>query len=96
MGNLELKVNGEVKKYCIDKNSEGIKLEEIARDIESDSSGIITLGIIKNKLKELSHVVKEDCSIRFLDTTDLDGYRVYTRVLHFIFFMSSSVKSLPI
>ena len=88
MRNLELNVNGEIKKYCIDKNLEGIKLEEIARDIEESSYGIITLGIIKNKLRELSHVVKEDCSIKFLDTTDLDGYRVYARVLNFIFMMA--------
>lgn len=88
MRNLELKVNGDIKKYCIDKNLEGIKLEEIARDIEESSYGIITLGIIKNKLRELSHVVKEDCSIKFLDTTDLDGYRVYARVLNFIFMMA--------
>lgn len=88
MRNLELKVNGDIKKYCIDKNLEGIKLEEIARDIEESSDGIITLGIIKNKLRELSHVVKEDCSIKFLDTTDLDGYRVYARVLNFIFMMA--------
>ncbi len=88
MRNLELNVNGEIKKYCIDKNPEGIKLEEIARDIEESSDGIITLGIIKNKLRELSHVVKEDCSIKFLDTTDLDGYRVYARVLNFIFMMA--------
>ena len=88
MRNLELNVNGEIKKYCIDKNLEGIKLEEIARDIEESSDGIITLGIIKNKLRELSHVVKEDCSIKFLDTTDLDGYRVYARVLNFIFMMA--------
>ena len=88
MRNLELNVNGEIKKYCIDKNPEGIKLEEIARDIEESSDGIITLGIIKNKLRELNHVVKEDCSIKFLDTTDLDGYRVYARVLNFIFMMA--------
>ena len=88
MTNLELNINGDIKKYCIDNNLGGIKLSEIARDIEENYDGFITLGIINNKLRELSYVVKENCNIKFLDTTDLDGHRVYIRVLNFIFIMA--------
>ena len=88
MTNLELNINGDIKKYCIDNNLGGIKLSEIARDIEENYDGFITLGIINNKLRELSYVVKENCTIKFLDTTDLDGHRVYIRVLNFIFIMA--------
>ena len=88
MANLELNINGDIKKYCIDNNLGGIKLSEIARDIEENYDGFITLGIINNKLRELSYVVKENCNIKFLDTTDLDGHRVYIRVLNFIFIMA--------
>ena len=88
MTNLELNINGDIKKYYIDNNLGGIKLSEIARDIEENHYGFITLGIINNKLRELSYVVKENCTIKFLDTTDLDGHRVYIRVLNFIFIMA--------
>lgn len=88
MGNLNLKINGVYKEYCINNNYQGVKLEDIANDNEDNFSGIITLGLINNKLKELNYIVKEDCSIRFLDTIDIDGNRVYSRVLNFIFIMA--------
>ncbi|SCH98695.1 Uridine kinase [uncultured Clostridium sp.] len=85
MGKLNLNINGKVKSYFIEDNS-GINLEDIAKENESD--GIITLVLIDNKLKELNYVVKEECSIKFLDTTNIDGGRVYSRVLNFIFIMA--------
>lgn len=85
MGKVNLNINGEFKSYYIDDNS-GITLEDLAK--ESESNGIITLALINNKLKELNYVVKEDCSIKFLDTTNIDGSRVYSRVLNFIFIMA--------
>lgn len=63
----------------------GINLETIARDFLDEYKGIISLGRINNKLKDLSTTINEDCSIEFIDTTNLDGMRVYTRTLALIF-----------
>ena len=87
MRTLNLNVNGENKLYDIDGYN-GIKLSIIAKDFEDKFKGIITLGIIKNRLRELSYEVKEDCSIKFIDTSDLDGNRVYCRTLNLIFIMA--------
>jgi uridine kinase len=63
----------------------GISLEDIAKDLSSEYKGIITLGKINNKLKDLSTKLNEDCKLEFIDTTNADGMRVYTRTLAFIF-----------
>ena len=88
MGELNLKINGEIKIYYTNDNDIGIKLEDVAKYNSEKYNGIITLALIKNKLIELSSFITEDCSIKFLDTTDIDGYRVYSRVLNFIFIMA--------
>ena len=88
MNSINLKINGKIQTYSINNEYKGVKLEDIAKANEEDFKGIITLGIINNKLKELSTIIKEDCSIKFLDTTDIDGKRVYYRVLNYIFIMA--------
>ncbi|MGL5693643.1 MAG: nucleoside kinase [Peptostreptococcaceae bacterium] len=88
MENLKIKINGEVKEYRINDKYQGVKLEDIVKENEDKFNGIITLALINNKLKELSSIIKEDCTVRFLDTTDVDGNRVYFRVLTFVFIMA--------
>ncbi len=63
-------------------------LEDIAAEIESSYKGYITLAIIDNKLRDLRYEVEEGREITFLDTTNVDGLRVYTRTLSFIFIMA--------
>ncbi|MGL4802838.1 MAG: hypothetical protein ACRC18_11295, partial [Cetobacterium sp.] len=63
-------------------------LEDIASEVESSYRGYITLAIIDNKLRDLRYEVEEGRKITFLDTTNVDGLRVYTRTLSFIFIMA--------
>ena len=88
MSNLNLNVNGENRIYNIDNNKNCIKLSTIAKDFEDKCNGIITLAIIKNKLRELNYEVKEDCTINFISTNELDGSRVYSRTLNLVFIMA--------
>ncbi|WP_373599557.1 nucleoside kinase [Paraclostridium bifermentans] len=62
-----------------------VTLENIAKDLNENYKGIITLGKINNKLKDLSTKIDKDCEIEFIDTTNADGMRVYTRTLALIF-----------
>lgn len=61
------------------------KLSDIAKEFEDEYKGYVTLGLIDNKLRELSYIVKNDCEIKFLDTTNVDGHRVYFRTMTFLF-----------
>ena len=87
MREIKIDINGKEKLYNI-QNKDGILLEDIANQNSDNHKGIITLAIIKNKLKELSYRVSDDCSIKFLDTTNADGSRVYFRTMSFIFIMA--------
>ncbi|MEF9991583.1 MAG: nucleoside kinase [Peptostreptococcaceae bacterium] len=80
MCNINVKVGKNNYNY-----KKGITLELISKDLSDKYKGIITLAKIKNKLKDLSTKVYEDCTIEFIDTKNDDGMRVYTRTLAFIF-----------
>ncbi|MEG2983667.1 MAG: nucleoside kinase [Peptostreptococcaceae bacterium] len=80
MCNINVKVGKNNYEY-----KKGITLELISKDLSDKYKGIITLAKIKNKLKDLSTKVYEDCTIEFIDTKNDDGMRVYTRTLAFIF-----------
>lgn len=80
MDTIKVKINNNIYSY-----EKGIKLESIAKGFINDYKGIITLGKIDNKLKDLSTNIDKDCNIEFLDTTNADGMRVYKRTLAFIF-----------
>ncbi|MEG0843205.1 MAG: nucleoside kinase [Romboutsia sp.] len=70
------------------KNSVGRRLLDIASEVEHYYKGYITLGVIDNKLRELSYIVENDCEIKFLDTNNADGSRVYFRTMSFIFIIA--------
>lgn len=80
MCNINVKIGESHYKY-----KKGVILENIAKDLSSKYKGIITLGKIDNKLKDLSTELNKDCNLEFIDTTIADGMRVYTRTLSFIF-----------
>ena len=88
MRNINLTIDEERKQYNIEDNSSGISLEDVAKEFSDKYPGYITLGVIGNKLKELNHKISMDCNIKFLDTTNADGLRVYSRTMSFIFIMA--------
>ena len=85
---VNLNINGNVKTYTVKNNEQGIKLSDIAKDVEQDYSGYISLAVVNNELKELNTYIKEDSDIQFLDTKNPDGLRVYTRTLNLVFIMA--------
>lgn len=88
MKQLNLNIDGKIRNFLIEDDSEGIKLQDIASEIEDNYDGYITLASIDNKLKELTTIITQDCNIRFLDTNNIDGYRTYSRSLTLIFIMA--------
>lgn len=88
MKNIKLNINGEVRQYYAEEGSLGIVVEDIAKEFSEDYKGYITLAVVGNKLRELNHKINMDCDIKFLDTTNADGLRVYYRTMSFIFIMA--------
>ena len=88
MRKLNLIVEDEKKIFFIDDNSSGIEMKKIAKEVEDNYRGIITLASINNKLYELTNKINDDCAIKFLDTNNPDGFRVYSRSLTLVFIMA--------
>lgn len=88
MRNIRLNVEGELKEYLVEDHSQGLKLQDIAYELEDNYDGYIALASINNKLEELTTVVNKNCNVKFLDTNNSDGFRVYTRTLTLIFIMA--------
>lgn len=88
MRNLSIDLNGNIRTYNLEDNNSKLTLEDIANDVCDDYKGYITLGVIDNKLRELSYEVNKSCKLKFLDTTNEDGSRVYFRTMSFIFIMA--------
>ncbi len=88
MRNINLNIDGKVMQYNIKEGCSSILLEDIAKEISESYKGYITIAIVENKLRELSHQINEDCEIRFLDTSTPDGLRVYSRTMSFVFIMA--------
>ena len=57
---VNLNINGNVKTYTVKNNEQGIKLSDIAKDVEQDYSGYISLAVVNNELKELNTYI-ESC-----------------------------------
>lgn len=88
MKKLNLNIDGIDKEFLIGDNSSGIELKEIANDVLDNYEGHITIASINNKLHELTTVIDDNCNIKFLDTKNVDGYRVYSRSLTLVFIMA--------
>ncbi|MEG0855393.1 MAG: nucleoside kinase [Terrisporobacter sp.] len=88
MRQIKLNVECEIREYLVENQSKGLKLQDIAYELEDNYDGYIALSSINNKLQELTTVVNEDCNIKFLDTNNSDGFRVYSRTLTLIFIMA--------
>lgn len=80
MENINIKINN--KNYEYPKN---VALDIIAKDLSNEYKGIVTIGKIKNKLKDLNSILDKNCDLELIDTTQPDGMRVYMRTLSLIF-----------
>lgn len=85
---VNLNIDGCKKTYDLKNNTDGIRLSDIAKDFENNYSGYISLAVVNNDLQELTTYIKEDSDIKFLDTKNPDGLRVYTRTLNLVFIMA--------
>jgi uridine kinase len=85
---ITLNIDGNEKQYNLEENNLGIPLKEIAKDFEDRHKGKICIASVDNKLRELNYNVFDDCKIKFIDTTEEDGKRVYFRALSFILVMA--------
>ncbi len=88
MKNINLYIDEKKINYSTDNDEDKIFLYDIAKEIENDYRGYITLAIVDNKLRELTYEVTDGSNIKFLDTTNMDGRRVYNRTMAFIFIMA--------
>ncbi|MGL5558956.1 MAG: nucleoside kinase [Paraclostridium dentum] len=80
MENINIKINN--KNYEYPKN---VTLDIIAKDLSNEYKGIVTIGKIKNKLKDLNSTLDKNCDLELIDTTQPDGMRVYMRTLSLVF-----------
>ncbi|MBU5307388.1 nucleoside kinase [Clostridioides mangenotii] len=85
---ITLNIDGSEKQYKLEENSLGIPLKKIAEDFEDEHKGKICIASVDNKLRELNYIITKDCVIKFIDTTEEDGKRVYFRVLSFVLVMA--------
>nr|WP_312214769.1 nucleoside kinase [Clostridioides sp.] len=85
---ITLNIDGSEKQYKLEENSLGIPLKKIAEDFEDEHKGKICIASVDNKLRELNYNIAKDCVIKFIDTTEEDGKRVYFRVLSFVLVMA--------
>lgn len=88
MRKIKLDIEGKINEYLVEDHSQGLKLQDIANELEDNYEGYIALASIDNKLQELTTVVNKNCKIKFLDTNNSDGFRVYSRTLTLIFIMA--------
>lgn len=63
----------------------GITLEEVSKDFQDRSPYLIIAGIVGNQLKELRHILDEDCEVKWVDCCSSIGSRIYKRSLSFVF-----------
>jgi uridine kinase len=71
----------EGKKFSL---QEPVTLELIAEKYIGGPNTIV-LGAVNNRVRELSYVVEEDCSIKFIDLTSTHGQKTYKTSLSFLF-----------
>lgn len=67
---------------------ESIKLSEIAKMLEDRYEGHICMGVINNKLYDLNRTLYRGCEIKFIDTTEVEGDRMYFRGLSLLLMLA--------
>lgn len=72
--NVKVEINGKEYEYPYNTS-----LLEISRDFQKDYKDQIILAFMNNKLRELFKHVTQNCSIRFVTTSDDAGNKTYVR-----------------
>ena len=81
---LIFNVDGELLEF----ERESIKLSEIAKMVEGNYRGHICMGVINNKLYDLNRTLYRSSEINFIDTTDVEGDRLYFRGLSLLLMLA--------
>ena len=66
----------------------GITLMEIAEDMNIKTDSPICGALVNNKVRELSFSIVKPKNIRFIDYSNRDGKRMYTRSLFFLLYVA--------
>lgn len=66
----------------------GISLLELSKDIFGEDYKKYLGARINNRINNLDTKIDEDTTIEFLDNTDVDGYRIYTKTISVVFIMA--------
>ncbi len=70
----------------------GTTLQEIAEDMKVTSDYPILAAKVNNEVKSLLYEIYKNKVVHFIDTTDISGYMIYERSLHFLLY--KAVKEL--
>ena len=68
------------------KVEQGIELSELAKEVNHQCQYPVLCALVNNKIKMLSYRVFKPKSIRFIDITHRQGYRIYITSLCFLFY----------
>jgi len=82
-------MNDIIKVYCENTDSQvevemGTPLIDIRDRLDMDNEYPFLAAYVNNRIKELNYKVYTPISIRFIDATHFEGYRVYQRTVSFI------------
>ena len=84
MEKIKVYVDG-VGEMHIDKD---ITLEELAKEVYGKNHKDYLGARVNNQIYHLRKKVKEDMYIKFLDISERDGYRIYTRTISAVFILA--------
>ena len=78
-----------VKVICLNNSSEtevemGTSLLELQRILGVESAYPLLAAYVNNRIKELNYKILKPVTVRFIDITHFEGYRVYQRTISFI------------
>lgn len=74
-----------LKNFEVEK---GISLLNLSKEIFEDDYKKYLGARIENRIYNLNKTIEEDSDIEFLDITDVDGYRIYTKTISAVFIMA--------
>ncbi len=80
-------------KICVEGIGEielekGKELKDLAIKVFGDEYRKYLGAKINNEVFNLGKIIEEDINVKFLDITDIDGYRIYTRTISAVFIMA--------
>lgn len=80
-----MKITCNDKLYEIENN---MRIYDILKEEIDKSQDTVIACICNNKVRSLNYIVKEDCNIKLIDYTNIDGKRIYVRGALYIMAMA--------